>query len=51
MRGVFTDILGRGVLVMPSGTSLRINPPLVISEEEAAAGLDVIEAVLAGTRV
>ena len=51
MRGVFTDILGRGVLVMPTGTALRINPPLVISEEEAAAGLDVIEAVLTGTRV
>ena len=32
MRGIFGDILGRGVLVMPSGTALRINPPLVISQ-------------------
>ncbi len=51
MRAVFSNILGKGVLVMPSGTALRINPPLVISKEDASAGLDVIEAVLSGTTV
>jgi len=51
MRTIFTDLLGHGLLVMPSGTALRINPPLVISQEEAAAGLDVIERVLVRTQV
>ena len=46
MRGIFADLLASGVLVMPSGSALRVNPPLVISEGEAMAGLDVIERVL-----
>jgi 4-aminobutyrate aminotransferase-like enzyme len=51
MREIFTSILGKGVLVMPSSSALRINPPLVISRDEAAAGLDVIETVLTGTQL
>ncbi len=51
MKTIFCNILGKGVLVMPSGTALRINPPLVITEDEAAAGLDVIEQVLTGTQL
>jgi 4-aminobutyrate aminotransferase-like enzyme len=51
MRTVFTELLSQGVLVMPSGSALRINPPLVISEEEVAAGLDVIERVLHGAHL
>jgi 4-aminobutyrate aminotransferase/4-aminobutyrate aminotransferase/(S)-3-amino-2-methylpropionate transaminase len=46
MRDIFADLLSNGVLVMPSGSALRVNPPLVISEGEAMAGLDVIERVL-----
>jgi 4-aminobutyrate aminotransferase/(S)-3-amino-2-methylpropionate transaminase len=51
MRGIFTALLGKGVLVMPSSSALRINPPLVISKEEASAGLDVVEEVLTGTQL
>lgn len=46
MREVFTEILAQGVLVMPSGSALRINPPLVVSREEAAAGIEIIGRVL-----
>jgi 4-aminobutyrate aminotransferase-like enzyme len=36
-----------GLLVMAYGARVRINPPLVISEEEAEAGLDILEACFA----
>ena len=51
MREIFTQLLGRGLLVMPSGSSLRINPPLTLSKELADAGCDVLEEVLAGAPV
>jgi 4-aminobutyrate aminotransferase-like enzyme len=50
MRAVFTALLGQGLLVMPSGSALRINPPLVIGKEQAAAGLEILERVLVGGR-
>jgi 4-aminobutyrate aminotransferase-like enzyme len=37
----------KGLLVMAYGPRVRINPPLVITEEEALAGLDILEAALA----
>ena len=46
MRSIFRDILGRGLLVMPSGSSLRINPPLTLTSELADAGCDILEEVL-----
>ena len=46
MRAIFASLLGQGLLVMPSGSSLRINPPLVLSYEEATSGLEIIERVL-----
>jgi 4-aminobutyrate aminotransferase-like enzyme len=46
MRGIFTHLLAQGLLVMPSGSALRINPPLVLSHEEASSGLQILERVL-----
>lgn len=44
---IYTECVRRGLLVMAYGARVRINPPLVISVEEADAGLDIFESVLA----
>jgi 4-aminobutyrate aminotransferase-like enzyme len=44
---LYKRCLERGLIVMAYGARVRINPPLVISEEEADAGLDIFEAALA----
>ncbi|MBP8534794.1 ornithine--oxo-acid transaminase, partial [Streptomyces sp. MK37H] len=42
-------LMDRGVLVKDThGTTIRIAPPLVISEEDLEWGLDQLRAVLAG---
>ncbi len=41
-REVFEEGLKRGVLTMAYNPSLRINPPLVISEADALRGLDLL---------
>jgi len=41
-REAFEEGLKRGVLTMAYNPSLRINPPLVISEAEALRGLDLL---------
>lgn len=46
MRPIFLELLSRGLLVMPSGSALRINPPLTLSREAADAGCEVLEEVL-----
>lgn len=46
VRRIFEQLLSRGLLVMPSGSALRINPPLVLTEELADAGCEIIEEVL-----
>jgi 4-aminobutyrate aminotransferase-like enzyme len=48
LRQVFEKLLQRGLLVMPSGSSLRINPPLTLTRDLADAGCDILEEVLAG---
>jgi 4-aminobutyrate aminotransferase-like enzyme len=48
MRAIFLQLLSRGLLVMPSGSSLRINPPLTLSRELADAGCEILEDVLVG---
>jgi 4-aminobutyrate aminotransferase-like enzyme len=48
MRSVFLDLLARGLLVMPSASSLRINPPLTLTRELADAGCDILEEALVG---
>jgi 4-aminobutyrate aminotransferase / (S)-3-amino-2-methylpropionate transaminase / 5-aminovalerate transaminase len=51
LREIFEQLLSRGLLVMPSGTSLRINPPLVVTQEQADAGCAILEEVLIGAGV
>ncbi|MGH2347455.1 MAG: aspartate aminotransferase family protein [Chloroflexota bacterium] len=46
MRRLFTALLGQGLLVMPSASALRINPPLVITREQALSGIEIIGRVL-----
>lgn len=46
MRVIFQQLLSRGLLVMPSGSALRINPPLTLSRELADAGCEILEQVL-----
>jgi 4-aminobutyrate aminotransferase-like enzyme len=46
LRAIFLELLAHGLLVMPSGSALRINPPLVLSEEQAAHGVAILERVL-----
>ena len=41
-REIFEEGLKRGVLTMAYNPSLRINPPLVISESEALRGLELL---------
>jgi 4-aminobutyrate aminotransferase-like enzyme len=49
-REVFEEGLKRGVLTMAYNPSLRINPPLVISEREALRGLDLLGESLEAVR-
>ncbi len=51
LRVIFTQLLARGLLVMPSGSALRINPPLTLTRELADAGCEILEEVLAGVPV
>ena len=46
-REVFEEGLKRGVLTMAYNPSLRINPPLVITEAEALKGLELLSESLA----
>lgn len=46
-RELFEDCLKRGLMTMSYNPSLRINPPLVISESEALRGADILEEALA----
>jgi 4-aminobutyrate aminotransferase-like enzyme len=46
-RELFEDCLKRGLMTMSYNPSLRINPPLVISESEALRGADILNEALA----
>lgn len=48
LRKVFLSLLSRGLLVMPSGSSLRINPPLTLTRDLADTGCEILEEVLVG---
>ncbi|GAC1506814.1 MAG: acetyl ornithine aminotransferase family protein [Chloroflexota bacterium] len=48
MKKIFQALLSRGLLIMPSGSSLRINPPLTLTRELADRGCDILEEVLIG---
>jgi 4-aminobutyrate aminotransferase-like enzyme len=45
-RWIFDTLLSRGVLAMIYNPEVRINPPLVIREEEALEALAVMKDVL-----
>jgi 4-aminobutyrate aminotransferase/(S)-3-amino-2-methylpropionate transaminase len=51
VRQIFSQLLSRGLLVMPSGSSLRINPPLTLTRELADAGCEILEETLIGAGV
>jgi len=48
-RTVFDALLSRGVIAMMYGPVVRINPPLVITEEQAMEALAIVEEVLRDT--
>jgi 4-aminobutyrate aminotransferase-like enzyme len=45
-RDLYEECLRRGLIAMSYTTPIRINPPLVISQETALAGLDVLDDAL-----
>ena len=47
MQRVYCDCVERGLLLMAYTHRVRINPPLIITEQEANAGLDILESVFA----
>jgi 4-aminobutyrate aminotransferase / (S)-3-amino-2-methylpropionate transaminase / 5-aminovalerate transaminase len=49
-ESVFTQALRRGLLVMGYFPRMRINPPLVITREQAAAGIEILDEVFAHVR-
>ena len=50
MEQVFTEALKRGLLLMGYFPRVRINPPLVITEEQALAGIAIMDEVFAHVR-
>ena len=45
MQRIYQGCVERGLLLMAYGPRVRINPPLIITEQEADAGLDILESV------
>jgi len=50
VKTIFQQLLSAGLLVMPSSSSLRINPPLTLTRELADAGCEILEETLVGAR-
>lgn len=46
-RMIFQECLNRGLIVMGYNPDIRINPPLIITEEIADEGIDIMEEVFA----
>ncbi len=46
-RALFHEALERGLITMSYGPVIRINPPLVITEEEALQGVAILDESLA----
>jgi 4-aminobutyrate aminotransferase/(S)-3-amino-2-methylpropionate transaminase len=47
---IFKEALRRGLLMMGYFPRIRINPPLVITEEQAMAGAEILDEVFTGIR-
>jgi 4-aminobutyrate aminotransferase-like enzyme len=45
-RWIFDTLIGRGVIAMIYNPEVRINPPLVITDEQAMEALATVRAVL-----
>ena len=45
-RSLYQECLRRGLVAMTYAPTIRINPPLVIREDQALAGLDILEEAL-----
>jgi 4-aminobutyrate aminotransferase-like enzyme len=50
MEIIFKEALRRGLLIMGYFPRVRINPPLVITERQAEAGIDILDEVFAYVR-
>ena len=50
MELIFSESLKRGLLIMGYFPRVRINPPLVITAEQAEAGIAILDEVLAHVR-
>ena len=50
MELIFTESLKRGLLLMGYFPRVRINPPLVITEDQAEVGLAILDEVFAHVR-
>ncbi len=48
-RTLYQECLKRGLVAMTYSPSIRINPPLVITEETALAGLAILDEALQAT--
>jgi 4-aminobutyrate aminotransferase / (S)-3-amino-2-methylpropionate transaminase / 5-aminovalerate transaminase len=46
-RALFHEALERGLVTMSYSQVIRINPPLIISEDEAMRGVDILDDALA----
>jgi 4-aminobutyrate aminotransferase/(S)-3-amino-2-methylpropionate transaminase len=46
-RMIFSECLKRGLIIMGYNPDIRINPPLVITEEEAEEGISIMEEAFA----
>ena len=46
-QALYQECLRRGLVAMTYSPSVRINPPLVIREETALAGLEILDEALA----
>ena len=42
-RALFHEALERGLITMSYSNVIRINPPLVITEDEALRGVDILD--------
>ena len=51
MQRIYQDCVERGLLLMAYGPRVRINPPLILTEQEADTGLDILESVFADLEV
>ena len=50
MEIIFKEALKRGLLIMGYFPRIRINPPLVITEEQAEAGAAILDEVFTHVR-